>query len=183
MAKPVFILDPRETDSPVELDRPAPLASLEGARLALLDNRKPGAGTLLAALGEILVRDCGVAETSASQKESAGREVASELVAQIASWATAAVTGIGDCAACTASSFRDATALERAGVRTVLLITEPFVGIRDRIAQMAGLPGYPAVVLRHPISILTPQALAGEAERVAGEVAMGLVAMSAPEVA
>lgn len=58
----------------------------------------------------------------------------------------------------------------------MLLITEPFLRIRDRVAQMLAMPGYPVVVLRHPISILTGDQLATEADRIADAVVQSLTA-------
>lgn len=64
---------------------------------------------------------------------------------------------------------------ERAGVRTVLLITDPFVGVRDRAAQAVGAVGYPATTLHHPTAIRSPKELADEAERILDQVVESLL--------
>jgi len=72
-------------------------------------------------------------------------------------------------------SLHDAISLERLGVPTVLLITEPFVAFRDRAAQSLGVDRYPSVNLHHPIAILSPEQVAAEVDRVAPNIVRALL--------
>ncbi len=67
-------------------------------------------------------------------------------------------------------SLHDAISAETLGVRTALLITEPFTRVRDTAAESLGQPGYPSVVLAHPISVRSPQELVTEVERVMPDI-------------
>ena len=62
------------------------------------------------------------------------------------------IAGLGDCGACSACSLRDAVAFERLGVPATVVITDAFVGHVARFADALGLPGYPALVVPHPVS-------------------------------
>lgn len=63
--------------------------------------------------------------------------------------------------------MHDALQLERLGVPATVVITAPFQGLAARTAESLGLPGYPAVVVPHPISTRD----AGQLARLAAEVA------------
>ncbi|MDR5709813.1 MAG: hypothetical protein QN172_05360 [Armatimonadota bacterium] len=64
----------------------------------------------------------------------------------------------------------DGIALEERGVPTAVVITEAFCGIADTMARDLGVPGYPYVVIPHPISSLTPEELRARAEQALPEV-------------
>lgn len=72
-------------------------------------------------------------------------------------------------------SLHDTVSFERDGVRAVLLITEPFLGVRDRAAQAVGAVGYPATTLHHPTAIKSASEIAAEAERIVGNVVDSLL--------
>lgn len=48
--------------------------------------------------------------------------------------------------------MHDAIQLERLGVPATVVITDPFASLVDAFAATLGMPGYPAVVLPHPVS-------------------------------
>ena len=56
-----------------------------------------------------------------------------------------------------------------------MVVTDPFRATADLTAKMAGLPGYPYVVIQHPISRVTGEVLRERAEAVAEQVAALLV--------
>ena len=49
----------------------------------------------------------------------------------------------------------DAIFFEKRGIPTSVLITEPFVPTAVGIAELAGMPGYPHVVIPHPVGNLS----------------------------
>ena len=134
---------PAVTEAPAAAIDLAERRGLEGVRLGLVDNGKPRAGTLLQMLGQELQETYGVAEVVMISKGSAGIPLDDDQVADLASRVDVAVTGLGDCGACSACSLQDALLLERAGVASTVLITEVFVPIVARFAAGAGCPRLP----------------------------------------
>ena len=65
--------------------------------------------------------------------------------------------------------------MERSGLPAVVVLTDPFIGTAETAAKMAGLAGYPFVVIPHPISRKTPEQLRAVAITVADEVYERLV--------
>ena len=89
------VLDPR-LDAQGEALRPAPpLASLDGAVVALLDNAKIGTGRFFDFVAEILESEHGVREFIRRRKGDATRPVTKEMLATM-SGADALVAAIGD---------------------------------------------------------------------------------------
>jgi NifU-like domain len=60
----------------------------------------------------------------------------------------------------------DAISLERLGVPSACIISDGFLPTGRVMADFAGLPGYPMVVIQHPIADNTDQQLAAKAEQV-----------------
>jgi hypothetical protein len=91
-------LDLVDPTDPGRIDdkRPAPrLHSLIGARVALLENRKPKARELLEELGRLLVERGGVSAANLHSKFIYSRPAAVEIVDELAGY-DAVVTAIGD---------------------------------------------------------------------------------------
>ena len=61
----------------------------------------------------------------------------------------------------------DAIFFEKRGIPASVLITEPFVPTAIGIAALAGIPGYPHVVIPHPIGSLSPAAVRQRADAAA----------------
>ncbi|WP_114424532.1 hypothetical protein [Nocardioides houyundeii] len=157
---------PAVTEAPAAAIDLAERRGLEGARLGLVDNGKPRAGALLQMLGKELQETYGVAEVVMISKGSAGIPLDDVQVADLASRVDLAVTGLGDCGACSACSLQDALMLERAGVASTVLITEVFVPIVARFAASLGAPGYHSLVVPHPVATKDDDWLHGLARSV-----------------
>lgn len=56
-------------------------------------------------------------------------------------------------------SVHDAVRLERRGVPTVVVGTEPFLDEAIEQAQVLGMPDQRAVLVAHPVQLLTPEQL------------------------
>jgi len=76
---------------------PAPrVASLEGARVALIDNSKHNADRFLDTLATLLVRDHGVAKIERYRKVSASVPTPPEVLSRLLEASDAAVHGVAD---------------------------------------------------------------------------------------
>ena len=71
-------------------------ASLEGKRVALIDNTRFNSDNLLVRIGNILKEEYGVAECRMYRKHNASVPAHPEIVAQMEAWADLVVAGIGD---------------------------------------------------------------------------------------
>jgi hypothetical protein len=60
----------------------------------------------------------------------------------------------------------DAIEFEKRGIPAAVVITEPFVPTADAMGRLAGMPGYPYVVLPHPVGSLGPEEVAERADRI-----------------
>ena len=64
----------------------------------------------------------------------------------------------------------DAIGFEKRGIPAAVVITEPFVPTAEAIARLAGMPGYPCIVVPHPFGSLTPAQVAERADRIVERV-------------
>ena len=90
------ILDPTTeaaTQTIAWVPRPS---SLQGKRVALIDNTKFNSDNLLVRIGNILKEEYGVAECRMFRKHNASVPAHPEIVAEMESWADLVVAGIGD---------------------------------------------------------------------------------------
>jgi len=60
----------------------------------------------------------------------------------------------------------DAINLEKQGIPAVAVVTEPFIPTAHAMAELNGMPGYPFVVVPHPIGSLDEAAVRERAEAV-----------------
>jgi hypothetical protein len=64
----------------------------------------------------------------------------------------------------------DAISLEKRGIPAAVICTEPFVSSAEAMAMLGGIPGYPYVILPHPLGSLDRDALREKAIQAAPEV-------------
>ena len=89
------LVDPTDP-SVTRILRPAPrLPTLADKRVGLLDNRKPNAAELLAALADLLRARSGIAEAAPRSKFIYSRPAAPDLIDELAG-CDAVITAIGD---------------------------------------------------------------------------------------
>jgi hypothetical protein len=69
---------------------------------------------------------------------------------------------------------------ERLGLPSVAIMTEQFVSAAELMAKVLGLPGYPFVVIDHPISSATGNELAERARQAAADCVALLVTPTSP---
>jgi hypothetical protein len=75
--------------------------------------------------------------------------------------------------------LHDALQLEALGVPAAVVITEPFTGLVGSFSRNLGAPGYPPMVVPHPISSKDDEHLRRMAEAVADAVAVQLAGRAA----
>lgn len=145
--RPVVETPPAE---PVAL---APRAAVTpGARLVLIDNGKPRARHLLLLLGEELRAQLSLGVVELVSKSSAASPLEDDHVRELAGRFDLAVTGLGDCGACSACSLQDALLFERFGTPATVLITDVFISHVARFSGNLGAPGYHHLVVPHPVA-------------------------------
>lgn len=173
------ILDPTGSSGAVQASALADrLSTLEGARVALIDNGKTNAGLLLNAIADRLV-SYGVKERHTFAKPWAGTPVDASVIEEIQQVADFAIAAVGDCGACSAGTASDGLILERNGIPTVAICTRPFVVTAKAMAKSYGAPDFEFVFTAHPIASLQDTAIA---ER-ANEIVKSVVRMIAQPVA
>jgi len=133
------------------------LDTLQGSRIAVLDNGKPNAAFVMARAAQHLADRTGATLALVTKKGPGGRSAnaavpcAPDVFATVVAAADVVITGAADCGSCSAYSVHDAIELERAGVPTVVVTTTTFERVVDTLAANSGLPSIRKLVLDHPI--------------------------------
>ncbi|WP_214324648.1 UGSC family (seleno)protein [Nonomuraea sediminis] len=163
---------------------PAPRpATLDGARLGLLANGKTHGEFLLDAVVAELSRTYALGEVLRITKPHPSEPPTAAQWRQLAEHSTVVLSAIGDCGSCSSCSVVDGIRLEREGIPSAVLITEPFVPTVQAIAAMNGAPGYGFAVIPHPVTRLAPDLLRERAAQAAPALAallLGAPALRSP---
>ena len=93
---PVTIVNPAAEDVTERFALAPRVASLSGARVALIDNSKHNADRFLDTLATVLVRDHGVATIERYRKVSASVPTPPEVLSRLLEGSDAAVHGVAD---------------------------------------------------------------------------------------
>ena len=72
--------------------------------------------------------------------------------------------------------MHDGIELEKRGVPTAVICTDPFISSAVAMSKLGGIPSYPFVALPHPLGSLTPDTLRERAIQAAPEVLRILLA-------
>ena len=72
--------------------------------------------------------------------------------------------------------MHDGITLEKRGIPTAVICTEPFISSGKAMANIGGIPDYPFVVLPHPLGSLDEERLRERAIRAAPDVLSILLA-------
>ena len=147
--------------------------SLAGLRIAVLDNGKPNAGTVMARAAESLAARTGAEVSLVTKKGPQGLSanaaipVADDIFERLLAEADVVITGAADCGSCTAYSVHDAIELEKAGKPAVVVTTTKFEPIAVTLSAAQGLPETRKLVLPHPIGGTDEATLNGWADAAA----------------
>src|ERR1700743_3611159 len=123
--------------------------SLEGLRVALLDNGKEFSDVVLDALARKLERDFGVTRIKFWRKGFPAK--GAPFIDEMAAESDVAISGVGHCGSSSPWSVIDAVNLEKAGVPTVTLISRSFCPLGQLAGRAAGYQALRIVMLPHPI--------------------------------
>src|SRR6478752_6635136 len=146
----VSVFDPRGIVD-FTVTPPAPRKRrLEGLRLGILDNSKWNANKLLRGASAALGEDIKFAAVNYYVKQSFSKDVAPELIEQIARENDIVLTAIGDCGSCCSCCIRDTVALEKLGIPSAAVITTEFVRETELTRRALGMPDLEPVVIDHP---------------------------------
>jgi len=72
----------------------------------------------------------------------------------------------------------DAIEFEKRGVPAAVICTEPFISSAKAMSNLAGIPGYPCVILEHPLGSLPPEILKERAMQASPEILRILLSKS-----
>jgi hypothetical protein len=139
--------------------RSRPLAALAHARIGIVENGKWNAGHLLEGIRARLVADHDMAEGPLVRKQHYNRDLTEEELALMGEGADLALAAIGDCGSCTSYTIRDMVNLERAGIPTVAVVTEPFLPLAQGYAATLGLAESRVQPIEHPLYGIDDEAL------------------------
>ncbi|HLH96191.1 MAG TPA: hypothetical protein VKW08_13840 [Xanthobacteraceae bacterium] len=148
--------------------RPAPRPqSLQGLRVALLDNGKEFSDQVLEALADVLRRDHGVTNIKFWRKGFPAK--GAPFIAEMAAESDVAISGVGHCGSSSPWSVIDAVNLEKAGVPAVALISRSFCPLGQIVARGEGHGAIPIVMLPHPIGEADEKKIAQKGADAAAE--------------
>ena len=131
--------------------------SLSGLRIAVLDNGKPNAATVMTRAAQTLAARTGATVSLITKKgpnglsANAAIPVAPDIFDRLLAEADVVITGAADCGSCTAYSVHDAIELEKAGKPAVVVTTTRFEPIAITLSASFGLADTRKLVLPHPI--------------------------------
>lgn len=154
--------------------------SLEGLSLGVLDNGKPNADRLLAAVVGIMSAQEAMGEVTTVRKPAIGRLAPEPMRRALTDQADVVVTGVGDCSGCATCTVQDTLDLETDGVPTAMLVTDEFLALARRHADLAGATDQRFVVVEHPLGSRTSEQLEELAHASAATVIAWLTGAKVP---
>jgi hypothetical protein len=92
----IELLDPTTEAAPQTIAYVPRPGSLEGKRIALIENTKFNSDRLLQKIGEVLKREYGAAETRMWRKKNSSVPAHEEIIAEVRQTCDVMVAGIGD---------------------------------------------------------------------------------------
>ena len=166
-ANSALVVDPRGTVESSNTPIAARPRSLDGLRLAVLDNSKWNANKILRASTAALEQTIRFGKVNYYVKHSFSKDAAPELIEEIAANNDLVLTAIGDCGSCCSCCIRDAIALELRGLAAVAIITTEFVRETELTRHAIGMEGLIPAVIDHPVSSITQAEVEARAAQVA----------------
>jgi hypothetical protein len=67
--------------------------------------------------------------------------------------------------------MHDALELEKKGIPTAVICTEPFITSAIAMSKLGGIPDYPFAIVEHPLGSLDQKSLRATANKVAVDIA------------
>ncbi|MCS3495606.1 hypothetical protein M2189_005435 [Bradyrhizobium japonicum] len=125
-ANSLTVFDPRGVVESANTPIAARPKSLDGLRLAILDNSKWNANKILRTSMAALEKTIKFAKVNYYVKGSFSKDAKPELIAEIAANNDLVLTAIGDCGSCCFCCIRDSVTLEKLGLPSAAIITTEF---------------------------------------------------------
>ena len=166
-ANSVTVFDPRGVVESANTPIAARPKSLDGLRLAILDNSKWNANKVLRASTAALEKSIKFGKVNYYVKGSFSKDAEPELIAEIAANNDLVLTAIGDCGSCCSCCIRDSVALEKLGIPPRR--SSPRSSRRRPCSPgpRSAWKGLIPVVIDHPVSSITQAEVESRAARVA----------------
>lgn len=149
------------------------------AIIAVIDNGKPKARQLLGYVAEEVRERLGLGAVEAHVKKSAVLTIDEDAARDIAARSALVITGLGDCAGCSACSLHDSVTFERLGVPATTIISDAFERLFGVFAANLGIAKYLPTVVPHPVATRSDVELRELARQVAETVVSQLTAEGA----
>jgi len=162
-----LIFDPRGIVESANTPIAARPKSLDGLRLAILDNSKWNAYKILRTSTATLAKTIKFGKVNYYVKGSFSKDAEPELIAEIAANNDLVLTAIGDCGSCCSCCIRDSVALEKLGIPSAAIITTEFEKETVLTRTAIGMQGLIPVVIDHPVSSITQAEVESRAAQVA----------------
>src|SRR5260221_3613407 len=163
----VLVFDPRGIVESANVPIAARPKTLDGLRLAILDNSKWNANKILRASTAALEKAVKFGQVNYYVKQSFSKDAAPELIAEIAANNDLVLTAIGDCGSCCSCCIRDSVALEKLGIPSAAIITTEFERETELTRTAIGMQGLIPIVIDHPVSSITQAEVEARAAQVA----------------
>ncbi|WP_210208166.1 UGSC family (seleno)protein [Rhodoplanes roseus] len=154
--------DPTAESASALRPRTPPLATLDGATVALMDIGKMRGDEFIDRI-EQLCRERGVA-TRRYKKPTNTRVAPRDMIADIASTCSAVVIALSDCGSCTSCSTHDLNDFDKRGLAGVSVLTEEFRHAFEQQKAAIGLDAA-AIYVPHPMQNKTTDELHAFAEQ------------------
>jgi hypothetical protein len=138
----------------------ARIDSLDGKRIGLLHNGKPGGEHMLAGIRRALAEKYPAAEFEFRFKPHAS--VGASFLDELTGVWDAAVIAVGDCGSCSSYAVHDGTELEKRGIPAVVFVSSPFADMSRLWARRLEVPDLAILVVDHPLAQLPATVLADE---------------------
>src|SRR6202021_3058959 len=122
----VTVFDPRGVVESSNTPIAARPKSLDGLRLAILDNSKWNANKVLRASTAALEKSIKFGKVNYYVKGCFSKDAEPELIAEIAANNDLVLTAIGDCGSSSSCCIRDSVGLEKLGIPSAAIITTEF---------------------------------------------------------
>ena len=130
--------------------------TLDGLRLAILDNSKWNANKILRGSADALSKEIKFSKINYYvKKHGFSTDAPLEMIDEITNDNDIVLTAIGDCGSCCSSCIRDAITLEDRGIPAAPIITTEFINETKLTRVAIGMPDLRPVVIDHPVSSIT----------------------------
>ncbi len=154
MSDTIYLVDPTISDRAASVVLAPRPQTLDGLRIGLLANGKTYGDAILDRVFHELAKRWRVSRVPLVTKAHPSDPPSPEQFDALIAGSDIVISAVGDCGSCSSCSVVDAIHLERAGVPSAVIVTEPFLPTVRAIADLNGAPDFDVAVLPHPVTSL-----------------------------